>query len=177
MEPISNVVKVSLANYLADLPLPNSVLGWFRIGCKSMFLKLCLLAKIFIYLVAWYANLTFLHDVLVRGWLKLIPFFSAIGGVSYVTYRFVVPKSVSIFVFRIKITKMCFESTYEWFHFSHATLKLRKTCLRLWIPLISRNLARKRHSVDAGDQVNFLTAMVLTAAIMWFLATMLDLSS
>jgi len=34
MEPVSNVVKVSLANYLADLPLPNSVLGWFRIGCK-----------------------------------------------------------------------------------------------------------------------------------------------
>ncbi|KAK7574146.1 hypothetical protein V9T40_011337 [Parthenolecanium corni] len=61
MESASNVVKVSLANYLANLPLPNTFLGWFTIGF--------------------------------RGWLKLIPFFSAVGGVSYVTYRFIVPKS------------------------------------------------------------------------------------
>ncbi|XP_065224480.1 CDGSH iron-sulfur domain-containing protein 2 homolog [Planococcus citri] len=61
MEPVSNVVKVHLANYLSTLPLPNTVLGWFTIG--------------------------------VRGWLKLIPFFSAVGGVSYVTYRYINPRS------------------------------------------------------------------------------------
>lgn len=34
MEPLSNLVKVSLANYLAELPLPHSVGGWFRLGGK-----------------------------------------------------------------------------------------------------------------------------------------------
>lgn len=61
MEPLSNLVKVSLANYLAELPLPNSVGGWFRLG--------------------------------IRDWASLIPFFAAIGGVSYVTYRVFRPKS------------------------------------------------------------------------------------
>lgn len=61
MEPLSNLVKISLANYLAELPLPNSVGGWFRLGVKD--------------------------------WASLIPFFAAIGGVSYATYRLFRPKS------------------------------------------------------------------------------------
>ncbi len=32
MESVSNVVRVSLPNYLRDLPIPNSVLGWFSLG-------------------------------------------------------------------------------------------------------------------------------------------------
>lgn len=61
MEPLSSLVKVSLANYLAELPLPNSVGGWFRLGVKD--------------------------------WAALIPFFAAIGGVSYATFRLFRPKS------------------------------------------------------------------------------------
>jgi hypothetical protein len=29
---MSNIVKVSLANYLKELPIPNSFLGWFSLG-------------------------------------------------------------------------------------------------------------------------------------------------
>lgn len=32
MEPISHLVKVSVPNYLAGLPIPNSIGGWFRLG-------------------------------------------------------------------------------------------------------------------------------------------------
>ena len=32
MESISNVVRVSLPNYLRDLPIPTSVFGWFQLG-------------------------------------------------------------------------------------------------------------------------------------------------
>lgn len=32
MESVSHLVKVSVPNYLADLPIPNSIGGWFRLG-------------------------------------------------------------------------------------------------------------------------------------------------
>lgn len=51
--------------------------------------------------ITWLMNHEHLFFVTVRGWLKLIPFFSAVGGVSYVTYRFIVPKSVSNFIYFI----------------------------------------------------------------------------
>ncbi|CAB3377446.1 Hypothetical predicted protein [Cloeon dipterum] len=35
MEPISHLVKVSLPNYLSNLPLPDSIGGWFRLGFKD----------------------------------------------------------------------------------------------------------------------------------------------
>ena len=32
MESLSNVVRVSLPNYLRDLPIPTTVFGWFQLG-------------------------------------------------------------------------------------------------------------------------------------------------
>ena len=32
MAAVSHVVKVSLPNYLRELPLPDSILGWFHLG-------------------------------------------------------------------------------------------------------------------------------------------------
>ena len=32
METVSTVVRVSLPNYLKDLPIPNSFFGWFSLG-------------------------------------------------------------------------------------------------------------------------------------------------
>lgn len=32
MEPIAHLVKVSVPNYLAGLPIPDSIGGWFRLG-------------------------------------------------------------------------------------------------------------------------------------------------
>jgi len=32
MESLSTVIKVSLPNYLRDLPIPSSVFGWFQLG-------------------------------------------------------------------------------------------------------------------------------------------------
>lgn len=40
METISGLVKVSLPNYIAGLPIPNSFGGWFRLGCKYNFISL-----------------------------------------------------------------------------------------------------------------------------------------
>uniref|UniRef100_A0A1B6CFI0 Iron-binding zinc finger CDGSH type domain-containing protein n=1 Tax=Clastoptera arizonana TaxID=38151 RepID=A0A1B6CFI0_9HEMI len=59
--PVSSLVKVHVPNYLSNLPLPNTIGGWFRLGVKD--------------------------------WASLIPFFAAVGGVSYVTFRFFRPKS------------------------------------------------------------------------------------
>ncbi|XP_014468266.1 PREDICTED: CDGSH iron-sulfur domain-containing protein 2 homolog [Dinoponera quadriceps] len=35
MEPIAHLVKVSVPNYLAGLPIPESIGGWFRLGVKD----------------------------------------------------------------------------------------------------------------------------------------------
>ncbi|XP_020288704.1 CDGSH iron-sulfur domain-containing protein 2 homolog [Pseudomyrmex gracilis] len=35
MEPIARLVKVSVPNYLAGLPIPDSIGGWFRLGVKD----------------------------------------------------------------------------------------------------------------------------------------------
>ena len=32
MESLSNVIRVSVPNYLGDLPIPTTVLGWFHLG-------------------------------------------------------------------------------------------------------------------------------------------------
>lgn len=34
MEALSGLVKVTLPNYLSNLPIPDSFTGWFRLGCK-----------------------------------------------------------------------------------------------------------------------------------------------
>lgn len=36
MEPIAHLVKVSIPNYLAGLPIPESIGGWFRLGGKKL---------------------------------------------------------------------------------------------------------------------------------------------
>ncbi|XP_014225323.1 CDGSH iron-sulfur domain-containing protein 2 homolog [Trichogramma pretiosum] len=35
MEPMSNLVKVHLPNYLSGLPIPDTIGGWFRLGVKD----------------------------------------------------------------------------------------------------------------------------------------------
>ncbi|KDR24325.1 CDGSH iron sulfur domain-containing protein 2-like protein [Zootermopsis nevadensis] len=35
MEPISNIVKVTLPNYLSGLPIPSSLCGWFKLGVRD----------------------------------------------------------------------------------------------------------------------------------------------
>ncbi|XP_063217937.1 CDGSH iron-sulfur domain-containing protein 2 homolog isoform X2 [Bacillus rossius redtenbacheri] len=35
MQPVSHLVRVSLPNYLAGLPIPDSIGGWFRLGVKD----------------------------------------------------------------------------------------------------------------------------------------------
>lgn len=35
MEPVSHLIKVSLPNYLSNLPIPNSIGGWFKLGFKD----------------------------------------------------------------------------------------------------------------------------------------------
>ncbi|XP_043480885.1 CDGSH iron-sulfur domain-containing protein 2 homolog [Leptopilina heterotoma] len=35
MESFSHLVKVSIPDYLAGLPIPNSIGGWFRLGVKD----------------------------------------------------------------------------------------------------------------------------------------------
>lgn len=43
MYPLSYLVKESLPNYLASLPIPDTIGGWFRLGsnkCLSFRLKL-----------------------------------------------------------------------------------------------------------------------------------------
>ncbi|XP_050520294.1 CDGSH iron-sulfur domain-containing protein 2 homolog [Daktulosphaira vitifoliae] len=61
MEASSNLIKVHLANYLANLPLPNSFTGIFKLGISDI--------------------------------VKLIPFYATVGGVCYISYRFVCPRS------------------------------------------------------------------------------------
>ncbi|XP_046667242.1 CDGSH iron-sulfur domain-containing protein 2 homolog [Homalodisca vitripennis] len=61
MEPVSKLIKESLPNYLSNLPIPNSIGGWFRLSFKD--------------------------------WASLVPFFAAVGGISYATYRLYRPKS------------------------------------------------------------------------------------
>lgn len=34
METVSGLVKVTLPNYLSGLPIPNTIGGWFRLGCE-----------------------------------------------------------------------------------------------------------------------------------------------
>ena len=36
METISTTVKVSIPNYLASLPIPNSIMGWFSLGLGDL---------------------------------------------------------------------------------------------------------------------------------------------
>ncbi|CAH1405823.1 unnamed protein product [Nezara viridula] len=60
MEPVSVLIKSSIPNYLSNLPIPNSIGGWFKLGIKD--------------------------------WATLVPFFAAVGGISYVTYRAIKPK-------------------------------------------------------------------------------------
>ncbi|KAK9506467.1 hypothetical protein O3M35_008403 [Rhynocoris fuscipes] len=62
MEPVSSLVKTHLPNYLANLPIPDSIGGWFKLSVKD--------------------------------WISLIPFFSVVGGISYMTYRTIKPKHV-----------------------------------------------------------------------------------
>ncbi|KAK2588285.1 hypothetical protein KPH14_004306 [Odynerus spinipes] len=35
MEPIARLVKVSIPNYLAGLPIPDTIVGWFRLGVSD----------------------------------------------------------------------------------------------------------------------------------------------
>ncbi|XP_012284006.1 CDGSH iron-sulfur domain-containing protein 2 homolog [Orussus abietinus] len=35
MESVSHLVKVSVPNYLAGLPIPDSIGGWFRLGLRD----------------------------------------------------------------------------------------------------------------------------------------------
>ncbi|CAH2012499.1 unnamed protein product [Acanthoscelides obtectus] len=35
MQPLAHLVKVSLPEYLASLPIPDTVGGWFRLGIKD----------------------------------------------------------------------------------------------------------------------------------------------
>ncbi|VEN54797.1 unnamed protein product [Callosobruchus maculatus] len=35
MQPLARLVKVSLPEYLANLPIPDTVGGWFRLGIKE----------------------------------------------------------------------------------------------------------------------------------------------
>ncbi|CAK9824275.1 CDGSH iron-sulfur domain-containing protein 2 homolog [Anthophora retusa] len=35
MEPVSHLVKISIPNYLAGLPIPDSIGGWFRLGIRD----------------------------------------------------------------------------------------------------------------------------------------------
>lgn len=34
MQLVSNLVKITIPNYLASLPIPDTVGGWFRLGGK-----------------------------------------------------------------------------------------------------------------------------------------------
>lgn len=34
MQPIAYLVKVAIPDYLAGLPIPDTVGGWFRLGCE-----------------------------------------------------------------------------------------------------------------------------------------------
>lgn len=36
---VSNVVKVTIPNYLASLPIPDTFGGWFRLGGKYMVIR------------------------------------------------------------------------------------------------------------------------------------------
>ncbi|CAH1381233.1 hypothetical protein MTP99_005216 [Tenebrio molitor] len=35
MQPVAHLVKVSLPNYLSNLPIPDSIGGWFRLGFRD----------------------------------------------------------------------------------------------------------------------------------------------
>ncbi|XP_058791184.1 CDGSH iron-sulfur domain-containing protein 2 homolog [Phymastichus coffea] len=35
MEPVAHLVKVSVPNYLSNLPIPDTIGGWFRLGVKD----------------------------------------------------------------------------------------------------------------------------------------------
>lgn len=35
MEPVAHLVKISIPNYLAGLPIPDSIGGWFRLGIRD----------------------------------------------------------------------------------------------------------------------------------------------
>lgn len=36
MLPIAYLVKVAIPDYLAGLPIPDTIGGWFRLGCKYL---------------------------------------------------------------------------------------------------------------------------------------------
>ncbi|CAH0395423.1 unnamed protein product [Bemisia tabaci] len=35
MQPVAHIVKVSIPNYLVDLPIPSTLGGWFYLGIKD----------------------------------------------------------------------------------------------------------------------------------------------
>ncbi|KAG6795327.1 CDGSH iron-sulfur domain-containing protein 2 isoform X1 [Apis mellifera caucasica] len=59
MMPIAHLVKVTLPNYLAGLPIPDSIGGWFRLGSKK----------------------------LIRDWIALIPPTALVAGIGYMSYK------------------------------------------------------------------------------------------
>lgn len=38
MQPFASLIKVTIPNYLSGLPIPDSIGGWFRLGCKYILL-------------------------------------------------------------------------------------------------------------------------------------------
>lgn len=37
MQPVANLVQVIIPNYLAGLPIPDTIGGWFKLGVKEWF--------------------------------------------------------------------------------------------------------------------------------------------
>lgn len=73
MQPFAYLIKVSLPNYLAGLPIPDSIGGWFRLGCE--------------YPVRRRADFEVMSVLSVRDILSLVPPTAALAGFTYVTYR------------------------------------------------------------------------------------------
>lgn len=100
MQPFAYLIKVSLPNYLAGLPIPDSFGGWFRLGCK--------------YFIFYYLPFSFMYhnkiiicclNVSVRDIIALIPPTAAVAGFTYVTYRAFCPHGRPPAVVNPKILK------------------------------------------------------------------------
>ena len=56
MMPIAHLVKVTLPNYLAGLPIPDSIGGWFRLGSKKLSNIIIIYLIIYMYLFNFIAG-------------------------------------------------------------------------------------------------------------------------
>lgn len=155
METISTTVKVSIPNYLANLPIPNSVLGWFSLGIGDLF-------RLIPFGVAVGGG-TYLT---LMGLAKT----PVVGPVLQVKYQKYQKTVLGPFHYYRTSSKRCLDSSRH-----RAILESGRRMARLSTPLTLKIWATREYFAVAGKAKSFLTVMDRITNIMKNVGIMLDL--